>query len=288
MEHKLIMENWRRYKEKESLSESAQRGAYVATSVYGTAEEGGAVKELAEAMIELAVIFLAEPGKVMNSKAWPILQRYLGQTVVKYKRFTLTPKALKSAKRKVWADFISTPGIKDKLLKVFSNKKTIGVLLQKLFNTIAPYFGAGLKKFSVAYMAYEVFQMSFGLTSMAMKRLGYSTVGDELGNLDWTDVIKLASAALNPLKDDPARAVDHKGHEEAMRYTTENFDKWDEETQVGWCVRNSNKNAPDDFEGELTCQVVLQNADPKLIQKAKIAQSSGKSDEKLAMSVPAL
>jgi hypothetical protein len=46
--------------------------------------------------------------------------------------------------------------------------------------------------------------------------------------------------------------------------------------------------APKDFKGELTCRLVLDKANPELIQKAKIAQSSGKSDGKLAMSVPAL
>ena len=93
--------------------------------------------------------------------------------------------------------------------------------------------------------------------------------------------------ALDAIKGSHAMAKDNPGHEEAVRYTTENFDKWDEETQVGWCVKHGD--APKDFEGQLTCQTVLQKADPKLIQKAKTTQgkgSAGKTDADTPMSVP--
>ena len=286
MEHKLIMEKWRGYKEKVSLNESPQLAAWGATTSYSVAAEDSLIAEVVEAMIELAVIFLAEPGKVMSSKAWPIMTKYIPKlNVMTYQTFSLTPKALRSGKRKVWDEFISTPGIRDKLLKVLSNKKTILVVLQKTWIAVFPILGKTLTKASVLYMMYEVFQMSFGLTSVAMKRLGYRNMEDEMGNLDWTGVVKLARDALTG---DHAYAKDapKAKYDAAMQYTTENFDKWDEETQVGWCVRHGD--APEDYQGGLTCQIVLQRADPELIQRAKIAQSPGKSDEKFAMSVPAL
>jgi hypothetical protein len=288
MEHKLIMENWRRYKEKVPLNESPQGAAWVATTGYEVTTEGNVVSELVEAMIELAIIFLAEPGKVMSSKAWPVLKKYVPKLgVMNYQGFTLTPKALNSAKRRVWREFINTPGIKDKLLKVFSNPKYAKVVQEKLWNTVAPVLGKGLKKASHLYMLYEVFQMSFGLTSIAMKRLGYRTTEDEMGNLDWTGVVKLARDALTG---DHAYAKDaSKEKYNKIVKSEENFDAWEEDEQIGWCLRTGN--APKNYKGRLKCSTVLDKAEPEEVARIKKIidkrEPAGMTDQQVAMSVPA-
>jgi hypothetical protein len=291
MEHKLIMENWRKYKKNLDEGLGALTGMNMATSAYDVAVDDEITQEFFEFLVEMVVIFLAEPSKVMNNpRIWPFLKKYTKLNFINYKKWTLEAgKGLNAAQRRAMKELSARP-IARKLASLASNEAARSAVVVRLMASVGPVLGVALPLAAVAWALYEIMKISFDVASKTMKAFGLRDTYDELGDHDWFNLTKDWWNRVNRgvFEDDPTLAKDSPGHEESVRYTTENFDKWDQETQVGWCVRNSDLKAPKDFKGELTCRLVLDKANPELIQKAKIAQSSGKSDGKLAMSVPAL
>lgn len=250
MEHKLIMENWRKYVNEESL----------ATKIVGTT--AGMVKSRPEDISDIAKMFVDYLMEAFGSAAKGVANAA--------GRVDLLPGASRDALVRRAGD-----GIKNALVRAN--------LLGKLKILLTNFNGAKLLLSKIGSMAVAKGLARF-LPPAAIAMEIYSIIS--LWNRE-TKGVNTWGLALDAIKDSHAMAKDNPGHEEAVRYTTENFDKWDEETQVGWCVKHGD--APKDFDGRLTCQTVLQKADPKLIQKAKTAQGkglAGKTDADALMSVP--
>jgi len=262
MEHKLIMENWRKFVNEQAIDEG---GAALRAMGKGTSGAGAVT---ADSILEIAKIFVSELAEVFSAAAKKAISG-AGGTLPGVNPSASLGGATRFARRISAA--LESANLLGKLKIFLREPKAAQFLISKIGSlVIAKGLARVIPPVMIALEIYEIISLWNRETK------GVNTWGLAL------DAIRGTHAYA---KDAPKEKYDA-----AMQYTTENFDKWDEETQVGWCVRNSNKNAPDDFKGELTCQIVLQKADPKLIQRAKAAQgkgAAGKTDANLPMSVPA-
>jgi hypothetical protein len=257
MEHKLIMENWRKFVNEQAIDE---RGA--ALSAMGKGASGaGAVT--ADSVLEIAKIFVAELAEVFSKAATKAISSP-GSTLPGVNPSASLGGGTRFARRIGAA--LGRANLLGKLKIFLKEPKAAQYLITRIGSlAVAKGLARAIPPVMIALEIYEIVSLWNRETK------GVNTWG----------------LALDAIKGSHAMAKDNPGHEEAVRYTTENFDKWDEETQVGWCVKHGD--APEDFEGQLTCQTVLQKADPKLIQKAKTTQgkgSAGKTDADTPMSVP--
>ena len=258
MEHKLIMENWRKFVNEQVIDERVVGAMGKASSGFGTVT--------ADDVMEIVKVFVSELAEVFSKAAKQALSSP-GSTLPGGNPSASLGGATRFARRIGAA--LESAGLLGKLKIFLKDPKAARFLISKIGSVVV---AKGLARVIPPVMiALEIYEI---ISLWNRETKGVNTWGLAL------DAIRGTHAYA---KDAPKEKYDA-----AMRYTTENFDKWDEETQVGWCVRHNK--APDDFEGELTCQMVLQKADPKLIQRAKTAQgkgAAGKTDADAAMSVPA-
>ena len=274
MEHKLIMENWRKYVNERAIDNRSflmRHGKKVNYFQLGTNIKQAIEAEDYEQFFEaVAEIIIAEAAWVFGEKA--VWRATITQSIPVGGVFTVD-RQMRYARR-IYEAFQVTGALRGFTYMVKSGHAVSYIL-------------GGITNVPVI----KAMARGLPIVSIAIDLVNIYTLAAEGTNDFRLNTAELALDMVKSLidKDHYSKlAKDNPGHEEAMRYTTENFDKWDEETQVGWCVRHNK--APDDFEGELTCQVVLDNADPKLIQRAKAAQEkgpAGKTDADFAMAVPA-
>lgn len=311
MEHKLIMENWRKYKKSLDESPMAVNVASTGYEVYDDPEE--ITSEFVEFLLEMIAIFFTQPSVVMNNSIiWPILQKY-GVNIVNYKIFTLETagKSLSRAQKNAMAQ-LTARSVQGRLAFLLADKTARWAVVSQLFIKAGPIFGPAIKYGAIAWMLYEIMKISFDLTGKAMKSLGYKDTYDELGNYNWDQLgrdfdqemfAKLNKALPDWLRKRIARVTSRplgvrppgRGKDVSPEVynknvkSEENFDTWTEEDQIGWCLRNS---TPKNYKGPLTCKAVLDKADPKEVARIRkilgTDRGAGKTDDKFAMSVPAI
>jgi hypothetical protein len=256
MEHKLIMENWRKFANEQTINEKVM-------GALGNASTG-LTTFTADDVTEIIKIFVSQLAEVFSKAAINALSAP-GSTLPGVNPSASLGGGTRFARRIGAA--LERANLLGKLKIFLKEPKAAQYLITRIGSlAVAKGLARVIPPVMIALEIYEIVSLWNRETK------GVNTWG----------------LALDAIKGSHAMAKDNPGHEEAVRYTTENFDKWDEETQVGWCVKHGD--TPTDFEGQLTCQTVLQKADPKLIQKAKTAQgkgSAGKTDADTPMSVPA-
>ena len=299
MEHKLIMENWRKYKKSLDESPIAVNVASTGYEVYDDPEQ--ITSEFVEFLLEMIAIFFTQPSVVMNNSIiWPILQKY-GVNIVNYKMFTLETagKSLSRAQKNAMAQ-LTARSVQGRLAFLLADKTARWAVVNQLFIKAGPIFGPAIRYGAIAWMLYEIMKISFDLTGKAMKSLGYKDTYDELGNYNWEQLSKDFDqemfAKLNKALPDwlrkriiraPGRGKDVSPERQSK--SEENFDTWTEEDQIGWCLRNS---TPKNYKGPLTCKAVLDKADPKEVARIRkilgTDRGAGMTDDQFAMSVPAI
>ena len=302
MEHKLIMENWRKYKKSLNESSIAVTAASTGYDVYDDPEE--ITSEFVEFLLEMIVIFFTNPTAVMNNSIiWPILQKF-GFNIMKYKMITLetAAKALSSAQRNAMAQ-LTAKSVQGRLAYLLADKTARVAVLRQLLIKAGPIFGPALKYSSIAWMLYEIMKISFDVTGKVMKSLGYKDTYGELGNYNWEQLSKDFDQEMNAKWNKlfrkigltkkkiraPGRTRDAspKDYNKSVK-SEENFDSWPAEDQIGWCLRNP---TPKNYKGTLTCKAILDTADPKEVARIRkalgIDGGAGMTDDQFAMSVPA-
>ena len=246
MEHKLIMENWRKYV-KESAASTVLGIASGTKDVVGIDD----VDDIAVELVSYLAGAFGYVSKKLVAGAPPPTSLLPGTSAV-----NAMGGGLRKARKLRTA--LANAGLLGKFNILLKNATWAKMLMQKV-GTLAVTKGLArvLPPVAIALEIYDIVNLWNEETK------GVNTWGLALDAVNQTffDVPHPGIATdLSPEK---------RAERDRERPTTDNFDKWDEETQVGWCVRNYLKNAPDDFEGTLTCKAVIKKADPKLIQRAK-------------------
>ena len=251
MEHKLIMENWRKAVKEASLTTKV-------IDVASGSVDGININDIDD-IVSILVKNLAE--------AFGLASRSLVKSGIAGKVDAASGQAPRVFRR-IYAE-MNSAGLLSKLQILFKEKQGASYLISKIRNVaLTKGLAKILPPLAIALEIKDIIDL-----------WNRETKG--------TNVWSLAADAISG---NHAYAKDaSKEKYNKIVKSEENFDAWEEDEQIGWCLRTGN--APKNYKGRLKCSTVLDKAEPEEVARIKKIidkrEPAGMTDQQVAMSVPA-